>query len=85
MFEQGIISAPVLAFYQVSNPAPASPQTTINIVVQLADGDNVPDGVVSEVAIGGLDRNKYVGSMDWYDFTRCKPFGGRRFWFTGFP
>lgn len=74
MFEQGIISAPVLAFYQVSNPAP--PQTTINIVVQLADGDNVPDGVVSEVAIGGLDRNKYVGSMDWYHFTRCKLFEG---------
>lgn len=48
MYEQGIIKAPVISFYQ------------------LANGDSVPSGVTSQVAVGGVDRNKYTGSMDWY-------------------
>jgi hypothetical protein len=74
MYEQGLISAPILSFYQVSALRLYLYQTP-NPPVQLADGDNAPDGVVSEVAIGGLDRNKYVGSMDWCDPTWHLPFG----------
>lgn len=51
MYAAGIISAPVISFYQ------------------LAPDDNVPSGVQSQVAIGGVDRNKYTGCMDWIPLT----------------
>ena len=33
--------------------------------LQLAPGDEIAFGVKSTVAIGGVDRNKYTGAMDW--------------------
>ncbi|EJD42585.1 acid protease [Auricularia subglabra TFB-10046 SS5] len=51
MFDQGIISAPVLAFYQ------------------LAPNDQPADGVKSVTQVGGIDRNKFKGSMDWVPLT----------------
>ncbi|KZW03614.1 acid protease [Exidia glandulosa HHB12029] len=51
MYEQGIISAPVLAFYQ------------------LAPNDKPADGVQSVAQIGGIDANKFKGSMDWVPLT----------------
>ncbi|KAF9514995.1 hypothetical protein BS47DRAFT_1342384 [Hydnum rufescens UP504] len=36
---------------------------------QLAPDDVVPSGVQSSVAIGGVDRNKYIGTMDWFPLT----------------
>lgn len=50
-FEQGLLAAPALSFYQ------------------LAPDDQPASGVSSKVAVGGVDRNKFTGSMDWIPLT----------------
>lgn len=67
----GQIKAPVISWYEVSDWAPVITLIVTDTIVdcQLSSTDNAAPGLTSVAQIGGVDRNKYTGSIDWVPMT----------------